>query len=74
MESNELHIRIIRCFEIIERMNKAIDFHSNVSENEKDLMTIAQYVEIKGKIANELQILLNQLFTIEKISFRVVNE
>jgi len=54
MENNELHIRIVRCLEIIERMNKAIDFHASLSENEIDLEAIEQYTEIKGRIVNEL--------------------
>jgi hypothetical protein len=71
MENNELHIRIIRCLEIIERMNKAIDFHASLDEADRDSTAIEQYTEIKGRIVNELQELLNQLFVMDKIPFKI---
>ena len=36
MENNKLHTKILRCIEIIERANKAIDFHIDTDENERD--------------------------------------
>lgn len=71
MENHKLHNKILRCIEIIERANQAIDFHIDTEEDERDFVALAQYTEIKSRATKELEMLLNQLFLLDKIPLKV---